>query len=364
MKIAMFDTHKFEKEIFELANKKSNHEITYFETRLTSQTAALASGFRCACCFVDDVLDERNLKHLSDEKVKLIALRSAGFNQVNLKAADRLGITIVRVPSYSPHSVAEYAVGLLLSLNRKIHKAYARIQEQNFSLEGLVGTNLFGKTIGIIGTGKIGSVFATIMYGFGCKVIAYDPNPNAVLIKQKILNYVTLAEIYKMSDVISLHLPLMPKTKHIIDAEALASMKKGLVLINTGRGALIDSAALIAALKSGHLSGAALDVYEEEEGIFFRDLSDQVLKDDVLVRLMAFPNVLITSHQAFLTHESLNKIAEVTLQNVTDFELKRKLKNQVHAETHMAASKIRNQFNRNKKLTKNEDSQNGKISVR
>ncbi len=349
MKIAMFDTHQFERNAFESANMNSKHEISYFEARLTPQTATLATGFECACCFVDDILNAESLKCLAELKVRLVALRSAGFNQVDLEAADRLGIVVVRVPAYSPNSVAEYAVGLLLSLNRKIHKAYARIQEQNFSLEGLVGTNLFGKTVGIIGTGRIGSVFATILHGFGCKVIACDPLPNEALVKQKILTYVTLSEIYKMSDVISLHIPLMPKTKHILNAFALASMKNGVVLVNTGRGALIDSVALIEALKSGHLSGAALDVYEEEEGIFFRDLSDQVLEDDVLVRLMSFPNVLITSHQAFLTHEALNKIAEVTLQNVTDFQLKRELKNQVRAETH---------------VEKNEASQNGKNSIR
>ena len=336
MKIAFFSSHSFEKEFFIAGNSRHHFDLTFFEPALNQQTAPLAQGFECVCCFVSDQLDDKTLQALKQGGVRVIALRSAGYNNVDLEVSDRLGLTIVRVPAYSPHAVAEHAVGLLLSLNRKIHKAYARVRELNFSLEGLVGFDLFGKTVGVIGTGRIGAVFATIMKGFGCQVIAYDPTPNSSLTDNETVVYVPLEELYKKSDVISLHVPLFPETKHMINATALAQMKRELILLNTGRGELIDSVALIEALKSGNLGGAGLDVYEEEEGIFFKDLSDQVLKDDVLARLLTFPNVLMTSHQAFLTKEALEKIAEVTLQNISDFEAGRKLANQVHAKTHIA----------------------------
>lgn len=336
MKIAFFSTNHFEKAYFEEANKAYAFDWVYFESSLNAKTVPLTKGFDGVCCFVSDQLNAETLEGLAQNEVRLIALRSAGYNHVDLEAADRLGLNVVRVPAYSPHAVAEHAAGLLLSLNRKIHKAYVRVRELNFSLEGLTGFELCGKTIGVIGTGRIGSVFAKIMNGFDCRVLAYDPVQNAELIEKSIVKYVSFEELVRQSDVISLHLPLFPETKHIIDAEVLSKSKAGMILINTGRGALIDSIALIAFLKSGHLGGAALDVYEEEEGIFFRDLSDQVLRDDVLARLLTFPNVLMTSHQAFLTKEALQAIAQTTLKNISDFRKGRKLENEVHASIHIA----------------------------
>lgn len=335
MKIAFFSAHRFEKNYFIEANQIGGHDIQFYDPALNQLTAPLAQGYDCVCCFVTDSLNKETLQILKNGGVRLIALRSAGYNNVDLEAANAMDLTVVRVPAYSPNAVAEYAVGLLLSLNRKIHKAYIRVHEQNFSLEGLVGFDLYQKTVGVIGAGKIGSVFATIMNGFGCSVLICDPKPNPELISKDFARLVSLDELYKKSDIISLHVPLLPETKHMIDARALAKMKRGVYLLNTGRGALIESHALIETLKSGHLGGAALDVYEEEEGIFFQDLSDQVLQDDLLIRLLSFPNVLLTSHQAFLTREALKKIASVTLQNISDFAAHRSLFNQVHAETHL-----------------------------
>lgn len=288
-----------------------------------------------ACGFVTDKMDSKTIEILKEAGVRLIALRSAGYNNVDLEAADHAGIVVVRVPAYSPHAIAEHTVGLLLSLNRKIHKAYLRVHEQNFSLEGLLGFDLYGKTVGVIGTGRIGSIFAAIMSGFGCRVLAYDPKPNSSLIEKSQVEYTTLDKLYKESNIISLHIPLFPETNHMIDAKVMSLMKRGTILLNTGRGALIDSHALIENLKSGQIGGAGLDVYEEEEGVFFNDLSDQVLKDDVLARLLTFPNVLLTSHQGFFTREALQNIASVTLQNIADFTNHKKLTNQVQASTHI-----------------------------
>ena len=330
MKIAMFDTHAYERESFEAANARLGHELTYLEARLTNVTVALAFGYPVVCGFVNDRLDARVLQSLSDGGTRLIALRSAGFNHVDLAAAARLGLPVVRVPEYSPHAVAEHAVALVLALNRKIHRAYARVREWNFSLEGLVGFDLYGKTVGILGTGRIGQAAARIFAGFGCQILAFDARPDSALASEGV-RYVDLPTLYRESDVISLHVPLTPATHHMIDAQALAMMKQGVFLVNTGRGALIDSRALIIALKNGHLGAAGLDVYEEEEGVFFRDLSNRVLQDDVLARLLTFPNVLITSHQAFLTKEALAAIARVTLENVTAFERGEELRNEVRA---------------------------------
>jgi D-lactate dehydrogenase len=262
----------------------------------------------------------------------LIALRSAGYNHVDLDAAGRLGFVVVRVPEYSPHAVAEHTVGLILALNRKTHRAYNRVREANFSLEGLVGFDLVGKTCGIVGTGKIGAVVARILRGFGCRLLAFDLTPNQTFSQQFDVQYTELPTLYRDSDIISLHVPLTPATQHLINAEALAQMKPGVMLINTGRGALVDSRALIDALKRGQVGAAGLDVYEEEEGIFFRNLSEQVLQDDVLARLLTFPNVLITSHQAFLTREALANIADTTLANVSAFERGERLLNEVRGE--------------------------------
>jgi D-lactate dehydrogenase len=330
MKIAFFDTHKFEREIFKKNNKSFKHEITFFGPRLNDQTAMLAKGFSAVCCFANDKLDKSCLETLNKIGVRLIALRSAGYNHVDLKVAKKLKIPVVRVPAYSPHAVAEHTVALLLALDRKIYKAYNRVRDWNFSLEGLVGFDLFGKTVGVIGTGKIGKVFARIMKGFGCKVLGNDIFPSKSLIEEKVLDYVDLNTILKKSDIISLHVPLLPDTRHMLNKNTFSKMKKGVCILNTGRGALIDSMALIDCIKSGKVGLAGLDVYEEEEGIFFHDLSNQVIKDDTLARLMSFPNVLITSHQAFLTKEALENISRTTLENISAFEDKKPLKNEIH----------------------------------
>jgi D-lactate dehydrogenase len=331
MKIAMFDTHRYERESFDAANADGGHQITFLEPRLTRETAPLARSHPVVCSFVNDRVDDATLEVLRDGGTRLVALRSAGYNHIDLAAAARLGLPVVRVPEYSPHAVAEHAVGLVLALNRKIHRAYARVREWNFSLDGLVGFDLHGKTVGIVGTGRIGQVTAGIFRGFGCRVLAFDrrPDPGLALAGGR---YVELAELFRESDIVSLHVPLTPATHHIIDAAALAAMKQGAVLVNTGRGALIDSRALIDALKSRHLAAAGLDVYEEEEGVFFQDLSDRVLQDDVLARLLTFPNVIVTSHQGFLTREALASIARVTLENVSDFERGAPLRNEVRAD--------------------------------
>ncbi len=330
VKIALFDAHRFEKIVFDRVNEKFHHELTYFEPRLTPETAKLAVDFQVICAFANDRLNEETLKILKAEGVQLIALRSAGFNHVDLAAAGALGLKVVRVPAYSPYAVAEHAVALLLALNRKICRANSRVRELNFSLEGLVGFDVHAKTVGIIGTGRIGSAMARIIRGFGSTVLAFDPEPNPELTSIGV-KYTSLADLYHDADIISLHVPLTKSTRHMIDEKALEKMKSGVFLINTGRGALIDTKALIASLKSGHIGAAGLDVYEEEENVFFQDLSDQVLQDDILARLMTFPNVLITSHQAFLTQEALANIAETTLQNVQDFENSLPLVNEVKA---------------------------------
>ena len=347
MRVAVFNTHSFDREFLTRLNLEFKHDLTFFETKLTPETASLAQGFSCICCFVSDQLDEKTLPILAKLNIKLIALRSAGYNHVDLVETKRLNISVVRVPAYSPHAVAEHATALLLSLDRHIPKAYNRVRDLDFSLEGLMGFDLSGKTIGVIGTGKIGTVFAKIMNGFGCKVIAYDPKPSAELINNGSVKYVSLPELLKWAEVISLHVPLTPETKHMINADTLAQMKQGVYLINTGRGALIDTHALIAGLKTGHIGAAGLDVYEEEEGIFYQNLSDQVLKDDVLARLLTFPNVLVTSHQAFFTREALTNIARTTLQNIADFENKKPLSNEVRAETHMVRKNISDPKSRN-----------------
>lgn len=325
MKIAFFDTHRYDREAFTQANLAFQYDIDFFDVRLTSQTADIARGFDVICAFVNDKLDEECLKRLNSNGVRLIALRSAGFNHVDVPAADRLGLKVVRVPEYSPHAVAEHAVALLMTLNRKVHRSYSRVRELNFSLEGLVGFDLYSKTVGVIGTGKIGGVFCRILHGFGCRILAMDPKPDQTLEKDLNLKYTDLNEICEKADIISLHAPLVPSTRHLLNDETIGKMKTGVVIINTGRGALIDTRALITGLKRGKIGGAGLDVYEEEENIFFSDLSDQVLQDDVLARLLTFPNVLITSHQAFLTREALRNIATTTLQNIDDFFAQRDL---------------------------------------
>lgn len=335
MRIAFFDTHKFERPYFEEANKETRFTFTYYETPLKAHSAPLASGHDIVCCFVNDQIDAEVIRSLAQHNVRMLALRSAGFNNVDLEAAQRFNLPVTRVPEYSPYAVAEHATALALSLNRKIHLAYHRIRDMNFSLDGMVGFDMHSKTVGILGTGKIGSVFAKIMHGFGCKLLGYDLARNLELEKNYGLRYKDAKQVFEESDIISLHLPLNPLTRHIVDEAALESMKPGCMLINTGRGALIDTKALLNSLKSGKLGYAGLDVYEEEEAVFFRDLSGQILKDDCLARLTTFPNVLITSHQGFLTREALANIASTTLQNISDFERGRPLKNQVFWENHV-----------------------------
>lgn len=319
MKVVMFSTHEFEKKYFMQESIKFNHELIFLETHLTEETAIEANNIPCICAFVNDNLDFKTLSLLSQGGTKLVALRSAGFNHVDLVACKKLGLRVVRVPEYSPHAVAEHAVSLILSLNRQIPRSYNRVRDGNFSIEGLVGFDLSKKTVGIIGTGKIGSVMARIMLGFGCDVIVHDLIHNQALSSIGV-QYVSLDKLLRNSDIISLHLPLTNKTHHIINEEALAKTKQGVMLINTGRGALIDTKALIESLKQGRIGYAGLDVYENEQGIFFEDHSGKIIEDDMLSRLMTFPNVIITSHHAFLTKEALQNIALITLQNISDFE--------------------------------------------
>lgn len=319
MKLAVFDTRSFDEETFQRVNSGFGVELHFFKSRLSAKTAKLAAGFEAVCPFVNDRLDAETLDILSSEGVKLLTLRSAGFNHVDLDHAKSLGMTVTRVPEYSPHAVAEHALALLLTLNRKIHRSYNRVRELNFSLEGLVGFDLYKKKMGVCGTGKIGEAFARIAHGFGCEVLALDKFPNESLVEEGILRYVSKDEILEESDVLSLHLPLNEETLHFVDENAFAQMKEGAVLVNTSRGALVETKALIGALKSRHLGAAALDVYEEEEGVFFNDLSSGILEDDQLARLLTFPNTLITSHQAFLTREALQNIAETTLNSVKSY---------------------------------------------
>ncbi len=328
MKIAFFSTQSYDREYFDACNKK--HEITYFETALNTDTALLAKGCSAICVFVNDKVTPSVLAVLSENGIKLIALRCAGFNNVDLKTAAELGIKVVRVPAYSPHAVAEHAVAMILTLNRKTHKAYNRVREGNFSLERLTGFDLYGKTVGVIGTGQIGGVFCKIMQGFGCNIVAFDKYPNETL-KQTGVVYDTLDNVLMHADIVSLHCPLTTETKHLIRKETLALMKKGAMLINTGRGALVDTKSVIHALKTGNLGYLGIDVYEQEENVFFRNLSESIIQDEVLLRLLSFPNVLITSHQGFFTDEALTQIAKTTFENIEAFENHVSLVNEVKA---------------------------------
>jgi D-lactate dehydrogenase len=319
MKVAVFSTNTFEKSFLIDANQSGQHELVFFDGPLNEQTVPLAKDFPAVSCFVSDDLSAAVLNSLAQNGTHLIALRSAGFNHVDLSAAKNLGLTVARVPAYSPYAVAEFAAGLVLTLNRKIHRAYNLVREQNFLLTNLVGFDLHGKTVGIVGTGKIGSVFARIMHGFGCRLMASDPVHNPSCLKLGV-KYVELDELCKQSDIISLHCPLSSETYHIIDEAMIAQMKPTVMLINTGRGALIDTRAIIHALKKKKIGYLGIDVYEEEDHLFFHDLSDTIIEDDVFVRLQTFPNVIITGHQAFLTKEALTNIATVTIGNITAYE--------------------------------------------
>jgi D-lactate dehydrogenase len=313
---AVFDTKPYDRDHLQPAAAGRSIEWRFLDFRLTRETVPTAQGAQAVCVFVNDQLDRPCLETLAVQGIRLVALRCTGFNNVDLAAAKALKLAVTRVPVYSPYAVAEHAVALLLTLNRKVHRAFNRVRELNFSLSGLVGFDLQGKTAGIVGTGKIGRIVAQILRGFGMNVLAYDPFPNRDWAQAHGVKYVDAPALACGSDVVSLHVPLTPETRHLIRRETLARMKPGAILINVSRGALIDTTALIEALKSGQLGGVALDVYEEEEGIFFEDLSGQVLQDDELARLLTFPNVLITSHQAFLTREALSDIARTTVANL------------------------------------------------
>ncbi len=319
MKIAMFSTKGYDRTFFDAVNEEAGHEIKYFESRLTPETSSLVEGFEAVCAFVNDQVDREVLETLSERGVELVALRSAGFNHVDLQAAQSLGITVARVPAYSPHAVAEHTLALILGLNRQTHRAYNRVRERNFALDGLLGFDLHGKTVGIIGTGQIGTVFAGLMSGFGCELLASDPYPNEEC-RELGVEFVDRGELFERSHIISLHCPLTPETHHMIDDVAIERMKKGVMIVNTSRGAIIDTRAVIEGLKSEKIGHLGLDVYEEEADLFFEDLSDRVIQDDIFARLLTFPNVLITGHQGFFTREALTNIAETTLANVTAYE--------------------------------------------
>jgi len=333
MKVSVFSTKPYDRAFLDAANAAagSPHEIQYFGAHLDAGTAVLANGSGAVCPFVNDKVDRQVLSCLTQLGVRLIALRGAGFNNVDLAAAETLGIRVARVPAYSPYAIAEHAAALILALNRKIHRAYARVREGNFSLDGLLGFDLHGRTVGIIGTGRIGMGLARIMAGFGCQVLASDPVESE---EMTMLGgqYVPLDELLTSSDIITLHCPLTPETRHLIDARAIGRMRRGVMLINTSRGAVIETRAAIDGLKSGAIGYLGLDVYEEEGDLFFEDLSQQVIQDDVFARLLTFPNVLITGHQAFFTEEAMRAIAATTIENISAFEAKGKPVHEVKAE--------------------------------
>jgi len=330
MRIAVFSTQSYDREHLGSANAAHGHDLAYLEPRLTIETAVLADGFPAVCCFVNDDLGAAVLIRLARGGVRLIALRCAGFNHVDLVAAGELGLRVARVPQYSPDAIAEHTIGMILTLNRKLHRAYARVRDGNFSLEGLEGFELRGRTAGVVGTGAIGSAVARILRGFGCNVLATDLRQDPGLVSVGV-QYAEFDQLLADSDIITLHCPLTDASRHMIGVEAVARMKRGVMLINTSRGALVDTRAVIDGLKSGRIGYLGIDVYEEEENLFFRDLSTGVIRDDVFARLLTFPNVLVTAHQGFFTHNALARIASTTLSNVTAFERGGTLDNEVVA---------------------------------
>jgi len=318
MKALVYSTRDFDRRALEEANA-GRHSIEFTEAALRERTAGLAAGFDAVVVFSQDDASSAVLAALREGGVKLVALRAAGFNQVDLEAAERLGIAIARVPAYSPEAVAEHAVGLMLCLNRKIHRAYNRVRERNFALDGLMGFDMKGKTAGVVGAGRIGLAACRILLGFGCRVMVFDVQPNEEAASLGV-EFVDMDRLLRESDIVTLHCPLTPRTRHLIDADALAMMREGAMLINTSRGAVVDTKAVIGALKSRKLGALGIDVYEEEGDLFFKDLSSEILDDEVFARLLTFPNVLVTGHQGFFTREALANIAETTIANLTDFE--------------------------------------------
>lgn len=327
MRVAVFNTKPYDRSFLSQSNQRYSHELHFFAPLLDLTTVDLAKGFEAVCVFVNDVLNKEVLTVLAQEGTKLIALRCAGYDNVDLEVAAELNLTVVRVPAYSPHAVAEHAVALMLTLNRKIHRAYNRVREGNFALEGLLGFDLHRKTVGIVGTGKIGRITGKILQGFGCNVLAYDPFPNDEF--RTIATYVSWQELLRKSKIVSLHCPLTKDNYHLINEKAIASMQPGVMLINTSRGGLIDTKAAIKGLKSRQIGSLALDVYEGEKSLFFEDLSEEIIEDDLFERLLTFPNVLITGHQAFFTAEALQNIAETTLNNIQAIEQKQKCSNKI-----------------------------------
>jgi D-lactate dehydrogenase len=319
MRIAFFSTKPYDRQSFDEANREYGHEIGYFEPRLDAVTASLAAGWPAICAFVNDRLDAAALAVLAEGGTRLVALRCAGFNNVDLAAAEKLGIAVVRVPAYSPEAVSEFTIGLMLALDRKIHRAWARVRENNFSLDGLLGLGLHGRVAGVVGTGRIGALVArALRLGFGCEVLANDRIEDPDLVTAGV-RYVPVERLLAEADIVTLHCPLTPETHHLVNAASLAAARPGFQLINTSRGALVDADALIDGLKSGRVGGVALDVYEQEGDLFFEDLSNEIIQDDVFQRLLTFPNVLVTGHQAFLTRPALQAIARTTLQSAADF---------------------------------------------
>lgn len=322
MKVAVFSTKPYDRSSLSSTNESYSHDLTFFEPRLTPSTVKLAEGFPAVCVFINDQLDQGTLKTLANQGTRFVVLRSAGYNNVDLDAAKQCGIAVARVPAYSPYAVAEHAVGLILTLNRKLHRAYNRTREDNFSLSGLLGFDLHGSTVGVVGTGKIGECFARIMHGFGCKLLAYDVQQHPACLELGV-KYVDMPELLSHSDIVSLHCPLLPNTYHLINADSLQHLKQGAMLINTSRGGLIDTRAAIDAIKDGTIGYLGIDVYEEEADLFFEDLSDVVIQDETFQLLQSFTNVVITAHQAFFTQNALDAIAHTTLSNLSDFEADR-----------------------------------------
>ena len=334
MKITFFGTQPYDRESFDRANASCGFEFNYHRSHLNGNNALLAQGADAVCIFVNDTANREVIRSLKENGVKLLALRCAGFNNVDLKAAEEADLPVVRVPQYSPYAVAEHAVALMLSLNRKIHRAYWRTRDGNFSLHGLMGFDMNGKTAGIIGTGKIARILIRILKGFGMNILAYDPYPDQRFAEEAGITYTTLDDLYARSDIISLHCPLTPETEYLINADSIGKMKDGVMIINTGRGKLINTEMLIDGLKSKKVGSAGLDVYEEEGEYFYEDKSDRIIDDDTLARLLSFNNVILTSHQGFFTKEALHNIAEVTLHNIRDFLEGKPLANRVSRQSH------------------------------
>ncbi|MDX8397922.1 MAG: 2-hydroxyacid dehydrogenase [Mariprofundaceae bacterium] len=335
MKITIFSAQAYDKAYFTAANEKFGYQLIFHEARLELSTVELARGSDAVCVFVNDDLEEVTIEALKAMDIAMIALRCAGYNNVNLQAADRLGIHVVRVPAYSPYAVAEHAVALMLTLNRKTHRAHARVRDGNFSLQGLTGFDMHGKIAGIVGTGRIGSIVLNILKGFGCNILAFDTQPNEAL-KQQGVSYVPLKQLLTQADIISFHCPLTPDTFHLINDDSLENMKDGVMIINTSRGAIVDANCAINGLKSGKIAYLGLDVYEQEGDLFFHDLSNTIIRDDIFERLLTFPNVLVTGHQGFFTEEALVNIAATTLENIACYDLGKPMINKLHAEQAIA----------------------------